>query len=75
MLPFLVNSTLPTVLTSSFAPVPAPASDPRELLLYKHTSPLNHLESTLSEVLILKQLKVPLKSTLLKNRGGGGDYG
>jgi hypothetical protein len=54
---FLVNLTLLTVLTSSPAPVPSLASDPQELLLYKFASPITHLEATLLQVLLLKNLK------------------
>ena len=64
-----------TVHSSAVLPSPAPASGRRVLLLSKLKAPINHAESTLLQVLILKQLKVPLESTLLKNRGGGGDYG
>jgi hypothetical protein len=50
-------------------------SGPELLLLSKLKAPISHAESTLSEVFILKPLKVPLKSTLSKNRERGGHYG
>jgi hypothetical protein len=50
---------------------PTMAHYPKQLLLYDPRPPRTHLKSTLLEVFILKPLKVPLKSPLLQNRGGG----
>ena len=41
------------------------------LLFSKLKAPINHAESTVLEVFFLKQLKVPLKSTLFTKQGGG----
>ena len=41
------------------------------LLLSKLKAPINHAESTLLKVLILKQLKVPLESITFGKQGGG----
>jgi len=41
------------------------------LLLSKLKPPINHTESTLLEVFILRQLKVPLESITFKKQGGG----
>jgi hypothetical protein len=41
------------------------------LLLSKLKAPINHAESTLSEVFILKQLKVPLESITFEKQGEG----
>jgi hypothetical protein len=41
------------------------------LLLSKLKAPINHAESTLLQVLILKQLKVPLESITFEKQGGG----
>jgi hypothetical protein len=47
------------------------ASRRQRLLLSKLPAPINHAESTLPQLLILKQLKVPLESSLFQKRGGG----
>src|SRR5712692_372318 len=57
MILFLVNSTPPTSFAPSPAPVPPLPSGPQQLLLYKLVSPINHLESTLLQVFILRNLK------------------
>jgi len=54
-----------------FPPSPPPASSPQLLLLSKLKSQLNHAESTLLQVLILKQLKVPLESITFEKPGEG----
>jgi hypothetical protein len=43
----------------------------RELLLSKLKAPINHAESTFLQVLILKQLKVPLESIAFEKPGEG----
>jgi hypothetical protein len=48
---------------------------PQVLLLSKCKAPINHAESTLLEVFILKQLKGTLESTLFKKQGGVPHYG
>src|SRR5260221_14210864 len=50
---------------------PPPVSGPQLLLLSKLKAPLNHAESTLLQVLILKQLKVPLESITFEKPGEG----
>jgi hypothetical protein len=52
-------------------PSPSRVSGPRLLPLYKLQAPINHAESTLLQVLILKQLKVPLESIAFEKQGGG----
>src|SRR5437879_10706948 len=52
-------------------PSPSLASDPQLLLLSKLKAPINHVESTLLQVLILKQLKVPLESITFEKQGEG----
>jgi hypothetical protein len=46
-------------------------SGPQVLLLSKPKAPINQAESTLLQVLILKQLKVPLESITFEKQGGG----
>jgi hypothetical protein len=60
-----------TVHSSAVLPSPAPASGPQVLLLSKLKAPINHAESTLLQVLILKQLKVPLESITFEKQGEG----
>jgi hypothetical protein len=50
---------------------PAPASGPQVLLLSKLKAPINYAESTLLQVLILKELKVPLESITFEKQGEG----
>ena len=50
---------------------PSPASGPQVLLLIKLKAPINHAESTLLQVLILKQLKVPVESITFEKQGEG----
>src|SRR5437879_13911985 len=50
---------------------PSLASDPHVLILSKLKAPINHAESTLLQVLILKQLKVPLESITFEKQGEG----
>src|SRR5258708_9403762 len=52
-------------------PSPSLASGPQVLLLSKLKAQLNHPESTLLQVLILKQLKVPLESITFEKQGEG----
>src|SRR6267154_3893984 len=52
-------------------PSPSLASGPQVLLLFKLKAPINHAESTLLQVLILKQLKVPLESITFEKQGEG----
>src|SRR5437879_514746 len=52
-------------------PFPSLASGPQVLLLSKLKAPVNHAESTLLQVLILKQLKVPLESITFEKQGEG----
>ena len=62
---------LTTVHSSAVLPSPSLASGPQLLLLTKLRAPLNHAESTLLQVLILKQLKVPLESITFEKQGRG----
>src|SRR6266852_5036081 len=52
-------------------PSPSLASGPQVLLLSKLKASINHPESTLLQVLILKQLKVPLESITFEKLGEG----
>src|SRR5258705_13692070 len=70
MIAFLVNLTLPTVVTPSPAPTPSLSSGPRQLLLCKLASPITHLESTLLQVFILRSLK-PCGINTYEKQGGG----
>ena len=63
----------PRTVFARYAVLPSPslASGPKVLLFSTLKVPINHAESTLSEVFILKPLKVPVKSTLFEKQGGG----
>jgi hypothetical protein len=56
---------------SSSKPFTCNNSGPQVLLLSKFKAPINLAESTLLQVLILKQLKVPLESITFEKQGGG----
>jgi hypothetical protein len=56
---------------SAVLPPPSLASSPPRLLLHTVSWPINHAESTLLQVLILKQLKVPLESITFEKPGEG----
>src|SRR5229473_4854668 len=66
MIPFLVNSTPPTILTSP----PSLPSGPHQLLLCKFASPITHLKSTLLQVFILRNLK-PFGINTYEKQGEG----
>jgi hypothetical protein len=57
--------------SSADLPPPSLASGSQRLLLCKLKRPINHAESTLLQVLILKQLKVPLESITFEKPGEG----
>src|SRR5216684_424390 len=65
--------TEPGTMLARYAVLPSPslASGPQVLLLSKLKAQLNHPESTLLQVLILKQLKVPLESITFEKQGEG----
>src|SRR5258708_1176385 len=69
--------TEPGTMLARYAVLPSPslASGPQVLLLSKLKAQLNHPESTLLQVLILKQLKVPLESITFEKQGEGSRLG
>jgi hypothetical protein len=68
-----LRGACPRTMLARYAVLPSPSlvSSPRLLPLYKLKAPINHAESTLLQVLILKQLKVPLESITSEKQGGG----
>ena len=71
MCAFCIPVPVPGLARHAVLPSPPPASSPQLLLLSKLKSQLNHAESTLLQVLILKQLKVPLESITFEKPGEG----
>src|SRR6266581_5997888 len=59
-------------MLARYAVLPSPSlASAQVLLLSKSQAPINHAESTLLQVLILKQLKVPLESITYEKQGEG----
>src|SRR6266403_2444671 len=71
MCAFCIPVPVPGLARHAVLPSPPPASSPQLLLLSKLKAQLNHAESTLLQVLILKQLKVPLESITFEKPGEG----
>src|SRR5882724_3031902 len=71
MCAFCIPVPVPGLARYAVLPSPPLASGPQLLLLSKSKAQLNHAESTLLKVLILKQLKVPLESITFEKPGEG----